>query len=64
MKVKDLIKILETCPQNATVFSTEEGNGFEIEEKDIFVETIEEILKETKLENIDENYLNGAVYIG
>jgi len=59
MTVKDLIKVLETYPQEATVFYEEVSN--ELEKTDIYVETIEEILKTIPMELIDRNCRNGIV---
>ena len=59
MTVKELIKVLETYPQEATVFYEETAN--ELEETDIYVETIEETLKIIPIELIDKNCRNGMV---
>ena len=64
MTVKELIKILENFSPNATVFSTEEGNDYPIEQKDVSELTVEEMLQECDFDDIDEDYQNGAVYIG
>ena len=59
MKVKELIKVLETYPQEATVFYEEVSN--ELEQSDIYVETIEETLKTIPMKLVDRNCRNGIV---
>lgn len=66
MTVKDLIKLLETMPQNATVFTSEEGDYYPVSEYNIHSWTLEQLLEiyDITIEDCDKDYLNGAVYIG
>ncbi len=65
MKVKELIEILETYPQEATVFAIGcSGDSYILETKDIHCETIDEMLQYLNYKHIDENCRKGVVTIG
>lgn len=65
MTVKKLIEILETCPQEATVFAIGyNGDRYTLETKDIHCETIDEMLQYLNYKHIDENCRKGTVTIG